>query len=170
MFSNRKPQMGLFLFLLLMGLSGFSGVARAAEPCHDSVEAERRYTICSFDLAVSQLRLFWAAHDGTPYGSYATLARELKNSGDTLIFAMNAGMFHPDRSPVGLYIEAGRKIRPVNTKTGPGNFHMKPNGIFYFGDKSAGIMESARFLKFGIQPQYATQSGPLLVASGIFHP
>ena len=41
---------------------------------------------------------------------------------------MNAGMFHPDHSPVGLQIIDGAVRNPINTDDGQGNF-LKPNGI-----------------------------------------
>jgi uncharacterized protein YigE (DUF2233 family) len=59
---------------------------------------------------------------------------------------------------------------PANTRSGAGNFHLKPNGIFYFGHGGAGVMETERFLKAGISADYATQSGPMLVINGVIHP
>jgi uncharacterized protein YigE (DUF2233 family) len=44
---------------------------------------------------------------------------------------MNAGMYHEDFSPVGLYVEDGKEIAPLNTADAPGNFFMKPNGVFF---------------------------------------
>ena len=42
-----------------------------------------------------------------------------------LLFATrpNAGMFDPALKPVGLYVEQGRELVHVNTKSGYGNFH-----------------------------------------------
>jgi uncharacterized protein YigE (DUF2233 family) len=40
---------------------------------------------------------------------------------------MNAGMFHRDGSPVGLFVSNGREFSPLNTTNGTGNFLMKPN-------------------------------------------
>jgi uncharacterized protein YigE (DUF2233 family) len=128
------------------------------------------YVVCTFDVTKVRLRLFWAGADGKPYGTFATLADALKSRNERLAFAMNAGMFQPDFRPVGLYIEAGREIAPINTRSGPGNFHLKPNGIFYFDARHAGVMETSAFLRSGVRPDYATQSGPLLVQGGVFHP
>jgi len=47
---------------------------------------------------------------------------------------------------------------------------MKPNGVFYFDSRRAGILETQAFLRAGLRPDYATQSGPLLVQGGVFHP
>jgi hypothetical protein len=59
-------------------------------------------------------------------------------------FATNAGMFDPALKPVGLYVEQGRELVHVNTRSGYGNFHMKPNGIF-----NAGISQAAAPGGFG---------------------
>jgi uncharacterized protein YigE (DUF2233 family) len=79
-------------------------------------------------------------------------------------------MFHPDYKPVGLYIEDGRELVRANTRPGPGNFHLKPNGVFYAGEGEAGVLETSAFLKKKPKALYATQSGPMLVVEGKLHP
>ena len=59
---------------------------------------------------------------------------------------MNGGMYDEDRMPVGLYIENGRLMKAVNTANGRGNFHLKPNGVFYASGESAGVLETGRYL------------------------
>ena len=44
---------------------------------------------------------------------------------------MNAGMFDASLDPIGLHIENGETIVDANTNDGPGNFHLKPNGVFF---------------------------------------
>lgn len=83
---------------------------------------------------------------------------------------MNGGMYQDDLSPVGLYVEAGKQLKAINTNKGWGNFHLLPNGVFYIQPGRAGIMESKAFLASGIKPFYATQSGPMLVIDGKLHP
>jgi uncharacterized protein YigE (DUF2233 family) len=56
-------------------------------------------------------------------------------------------MYHPDNSPVGLYVEEGRELVRVNTSAGPGNFHMRPNGVFYVTGEVAGVLETRSFIK-----------------------
>ena len=58
----------------------------------------------------------------------------------------------------------------VNLNDGPGNFHMKPNGVFWLGRGTAGVTESGAYLGLGLDPVYATQSGPMLVIDGELHP
>jgi uncharacterized protein YigE (DUF2233 family) len=141
-----------------------------ATPCEPVSDGVARYVVCTFDVAKVHLRLFWGGTDGRPYESFAALSQALQVRNERLDFAMNAGMFHPDFRPVGLYIEGGREMAHANTRAGPGNFHLKPNGVFYFDSRRAGIMETQAFLRAGLRPDYATQSGPLLVQSGVFHP
>jgi len=170
----RKPgfQTLLRIALGILGIFVSLPAARPAEsaPCGDIDEADHRYTICTFDTRTTQLRLFLSGTDGKPYSSFAAVAAALRTQGDSLAFAMNAGMFGTDFRPVGLYVEDGRRLVPANTRSGSGNFHMKPNGIFYFGGTGAGIMETSRYLKARLHPEYATQSGPMLVIDGALHP
>jgi uncharacterized protein YigE (DUF2233 family) len=75
-------------------------------------------------------------------------------------------LYHPDNSPVGLYVEEGREFVRANTSAGPGNFHMRPNGVFYVTGEVAGVLETRSFIKQSPQVEFATQSGPLLVIDG----
>jgi uncharacterized protein YigE (DUF2233 family) len=79
-------------------------------------------------------------------------------------------MFDPDLKPVGLYVEQGRELVHVNTSSSYGNFHMKPNGVFYIAAGKAVVAETQAFLKQRPQPDLATQSGPMLVINGRLHP
>jgi uncharacterized protein YigE (DUF2233 family) len=171
MLRKTDPFAILPIALSLIGLLATPAALSAdTAACEKIADTNRHYTICTFDARQARLRLFLAGADGRPYGGFSAIAEALKPQGDALAFAMNAGMFRPDFRPVGLYVEAGRQVTPANTRAGPGNFHMKPNGVFYFDSKTAGVMETGRFLKAGLQPDYATQSGPMLVINGALHP
>jgi len=145
-------------------------VAAAAAPCKELVFAGHSYIVCTIDLRTSTLRLHWKDGSGTPYGNVGTLARAMGRTGGPVIMAVNAGMYHADGSPVGLYIEGGQQFKKANTAGGPGNFHMKPNGVFYFTADEVGVMETGRFLKTKPRADFATQSGPMLVVDGKIHP
>src|SRR5207244_105460 len=108
--------------------------------------------------------------DGTPYAYLSALPRVLEGEAGRLLFATNAGMFDPALKPVGLYVEQGRELVHANTRSGYGNFHMKPNGIFYVSANTAAIAETRSFLKQRPQADLATQSGPMLVINGRLHP
>ena len=83
---------------------------------------------------------------------------------------MNGGMYLKDGSPQGLYIENGRKIKPLDTKeSGYGNFYLQPNGVFYVTDKTGVVCTSKEYQKTSPNPKFATQSGPLLVINDQIH-
>ena len=138
--------------------------------CRKITHESASYVACTFDLRKHDLRLFLNDANGAPYGSFRTLKADLARQGLALPFAMNAGMYHRDGSPVGYYVEGRRKLKEAITGPGPGNFHMRPNGIFFIDGKSAGVMETRAFLKRNRRPDYATQSGPMLVIDGKLHP
>jgi uncharacterized protein YigE (DUF2233 family) len=83
---------------------------------------------------------------------------------------MNGGMFTPEYTPVGLYIQNFKTIRKINNVSGGGNFGLKPNGIFYLtADNKAVICKTEDFKNNG-KVKYATQSGPMLLINGQVHP
>jgi uncharacterized protein YigE (DUF2233 family) len=82
---------------------------------------------------------------------------------------MNAGMYHPDRVPVGLMIENGQERARIVTSDGPGNFGLLPNGVFCINDRFA-VIESRAFKAAPPACRFATQSGPMLVIDGALHP
>jgi uncharacterized protein YigE (DUF2233 family) len=161
----------LLLELLLVGVPAFAG-----GPCRSEAFGGFRYTVCSFDLVKSDLRLFWRDASGQPFRSFSSLAAAVEEDGGVLTFAMNAGMFGTDFTPIGLYVEDGRELRPANTADAPSgarpapNFYKKPNGVFYIAGDDAGVLTTERFLDVGLQTDYATQSGPMLVIDGELHP
>ncbi len=83
---------------------------------------------------------------------------------------MNAGMFDENQRPIGLYVEDGKQAKKLNRRNGAGNFHLKPNGVFYISNGKPGVLDSEAFAKSGIKPQFASQSGPMLVINGEIHP
>lgn len=128
------------------------------------------FTVCRHDPSDGELRLFHSDESGEPYGQFGALARDLAAHGQELKFAMNAGMYHGDRAPVGLYIEEGRTRAPLSLADGPGNFHLLPNGVFWADGETFGISESRAFAEAGQAVAHATQSGPMLVLDGELHP
>lgn len=83
---------------------------------------------------------------------------------------MNAGMFDENQRPIGLYVEDGKQAKKLNRRSGTGNFHLKPNGVFYIVDGKPGVLDSEAFAKSGLKPDFASQSGPMLVINGEIHP
>ncbi len=128
------------------------------------------YTVCQVDLRLHSLDVFWKDRRGEPFGSLNALNRQLQAEGRRPLFTMNAGMYHSELDPVGLYVENGRQFVRASTSNGPGNFHFKPNGVFYVANGKAGVLETGQFLRRNPKPEIATQSGPMLVINGKLHP
>jgi uncharacterized protein YigE (DUF2233 family) len=163
------PPVTAALLTCLAVLCTAQRAAAGDAPCKAYSFEGNAYTLCEAPLNRFSIRLFWQRPDGAPY-NYLSALPKTDAKGGRLAFALNGGMFHPDYRPVGLYIEDGRELVNANTRNGPGNFHLKPNGIFYAGAGEAGVMETGAFLKTKPQALFATQSGPMLVIDGKLHP
>ena len=133
------------------------------------------YRTLKLDPRVQKLELHWRDSSGNALRTFGALEQSLKAQKKTLLAATNAGIFTADLAPLGLHLENGKTLRPLNLKAGFGNFYLKPNGVFYFGPRGAGILESGRFVRFTrvftkTVLEGATQSGPLLVRGGKINP
>jgi len=160
---------GFAALTVLFGLA-CAGASPAMAACAPKDFDGAKFTVCVFDPRHEDIRLFWKGADGRPFGSLAALAGDLRAKGLRLAFAMNAGMFKEDQSPVGLYVEKGQKLHGADTRGGASNFHMKPNGVFWVGLGAAGVAETGRYLASPPPARYATQSGPMLVVDGEINP
>lgn len=133
--------------------------------------AGKRVTVCRVNVRTQPLQIFLRDNSCQPFNDFTRLAAWLRLRRKTLTFAMNAGMYHRDFSPVGLLVNEGKQLSPLNTAKGKGNFFLKPNGVFAVTDTGGQVIESSEYVR---QPQkqvvYATQSGPLLVHNGTIHP
>jgi len=156
-----RPALLLALLLTLLPLS-------AAASCRDLSFDGTGYTVCEVALG-EDLRLFHSDADGSVLGSFTKVNIALAATGQTLGFAMNAGMYHRDLSPVGLYVEERQEVSALVTRDGPGNFGLLPNGVFCIGDNFR-IVESRAFKADRPDCRFATQSGPMLVLDGALHP
>ena len=150
---------------MVLGLS----VAQAADACERVTFDGAGYTSCRIDLAETETRLFLRDAEGAIYGSFGRVEAALP-PGKRLGVAMNAGMFHEDRSPVGHYVEDGVEEMRVITSDGPGNFGLLPNGVLCLMEGRAEIVESRAYAEAPPDCRHATQSGPMLVIEGALHP
>ena len=156
--------------LSLASLAALAGGAAQAA-CRTLTHDGAGYTVCSFRADRDDIRLWHSAEDGTLYGSFRALDAALRaGEGRRLAFAMNGGMYHDDRRPVGHHVEAGVERAPLVTSDGPGNFGLLPNGVFCWDDARAAVIESRAFAAMQPDCRYATQSGPMLVIDGALHP
>ena len=142
--------------------------AQAHAACADRSFEDHSYTVCQV-AASDDLRIFQTAPDGDAFGTFDRVNDALATDAKTLGFAMNAGMYQPDRRPVGLMIEDGIQRARIITSDGPGNFGLLPNGVFCIGRRYS-VIESRAFAKSPPACRYATQSGPMLVIDGALHP
>lgn len=138
-----------------------------AEYCRDTEFEGVSFTVCEASLT-DDVRLFHSEQNGV-FGSFSAVDAALAEQGKQLGFAMNAGMYAPDRSPVGLYIENGRETSALVTREGPGNFGLLPNGVFCIGQTFA-VIESRTYAASNPDCNWASQSGPMLLLDGKLHP
>jgi uncharacterized protein YigE (DUF2233 family) len=170
------------LFLGVVSMLGLGAFTQSAEagPCESQGYDGSGYVVCTVETRNADLELFWRDDNGRPYRSFSNLSEALSAKGKTLFFAMNAGMYSDAFAPIGLYVENGRELRPLNTSgpdnaSGPvPNFYKKPNGVFFIDRTGAHILPTERFVagraKAGKQAiRFATQSGPMLVINGALH-
>lgn len=155
---------------------GLGASSAAADSCEDRKLLGASYIVCAFDPATDDLRLYWRGADGRPFRTFNALSESVRKEGRELVFAMNGGMYEQDYSPVGLHVEQGKVLSPLNTKTVKGrpsqipNFFKKPNGVFYWEAGRANVLESGKFGARQPRASFATQSGPMLVIDGKIHP
>lgn len=152
-----------FFVALLMGTA-----PAAAVTCEDVRFEDNSFTACTVDAAQEDLRLYHTDESGGVLGSFSAIAAlpDVRS----LVFAMNAGMYHDDRAPVGHYVQDGVEKMRLVTNAGPGNFGLLPNGVFCINDDSAQVFETLDYLERAPVCRDATQSGPMLVIDGALHP
>lgn len=143
----------------------------AADGCARMRHDGQGYVICQLGAAkIGRLHLWQDGPDGAPLRHFSNLRHALP-AGETLRWAMNAGMFHPDYRPVGLLVINGEERAPIVTGASGGNFGMLPNGVFCAGGPQPfAVIESRRYAADPPGCRLATQSGPMLVIDGSLHP
>jgi uncharacterized protein YigE (DUF2233 family) len=166
------------IVILLLLLGAAPAVPSSIEPvgpspaCAATMFEGSHFTVCRYAPGAEELRLASAGPHG-PIGSLAALRSFLGPDAARVAFAMNAGMYDPARRPLGLFVVAGRQLRPLNLAAGGvGNFVLMPNGVFWVGaDGAPHVTETAAFAALPRAPvRWATQSGPLLVQASGFNP
>ena len=104
-----------------------------------------------------------------PYRSLTAFSRQRGENG--VAFAMNAGMYDDEGEPIGYFVEGSERLKTLNTADGEGNFHLKPNGVFYGTAGEWHVRTTEDFLaNVTERPEFGTQSGPMLVIDGKLHP
>ncbi|MEM1064449.1 MAG: phosphodiester glycosidase family protein [Pseudomonadota bacterium] len=153
-----------------------AALATALAPAAGAVTCEAAdfegvpFSYCAVDPSEVQVRLWHSDAEGEVYGTFARLEAALEDNGQALGIAMNGGMYHTDRRPVGHYVEDGAEVMRLVTSEGPGNFGLLPNGVLCLNDGVASLMETLAFEAASPACRFATQSGPMLVIAGDLHP
>jgi uncharacterized protein YigE (DUF2233 family) len=126
-------------------------------------------THCVADPAQNGITTALSPEGGGPYRSFAKLAAVVQTR--NIAFAVNGGMFGEDGKPIGYYVEESNRLRALNRADGGGNFHLKPNGVFFgTGSKWQVLPSDTFFTEIADRPEFGTQSGPMLVIAGKLHP
>lgn len=157
------------LILCIMNFIVFVQSALAVEYRQIENAADDQFEVIEISN-LNQLRLFLKnPQNNQYYKSFDNIQHQLKSC-EQLTFAMNAGMFHSGFSPVGLYIEQGNVIQALNEDKGWGNFFLQPNGVLAWNKRQAVIWTTEQYKAKAFQPDYATQSGPMLVMNRKVNP
>ena len=156
--------------LLALGLSAVLSACHAAEVAVQTVHTRNGVAVDVIKVDdLADLRLYLHNGGGHAYQSFAAVRGALPAC-ERMQFGMNAGMFHPNYQPVGLYVAQGKQRVPLNTDTGFGNFFMQPNGVLAWNHQRAWILSTADYARAHVPATYATQSGPMLVINQRINP
>ena len=156
-----------------LALASFAPAADALE-ARQVRHADATYRVVDVDLVHDRLELRWKDPAGKPFSSIESLRAFGQAEGRSLLFATNAGIYDREFRPLGLHVEDGNALRPLNSARGNasrGNFAIQPNGVFHVDrDGKAGVVPTSQWRALGIDARIATQSGPMLVVAGKINP
>ncbi len=160
---NRIP---FYFFVLSICLSSISSFGQPRIIDYKG----HHYAVYIADYPKEKIQLFWKNGHNEKIKSLSNLKKHVNETGHELLFATNAGMYTPDNTPCGLYIENGKQIKSITLATkGNGNFFMQPNGVFLLTKSEAKVVTSQEFSAYKNKTTFATQSGPMLVTNGVIN-
>jgi uncharacterized protein YigE (DUF2233 family) len=148
----------------------FTAILTSSFHCPPDALDQANYVSFIADLKKHHVTMHWKDKSNKPFGSLQRLRSHFSGQKKELLLAMNGGMYHDNRNPVGLYIENSKTISALNTAKGEGNFFLQPNGVFYINDNKRAFVRSTPEFKTDSSIVFATQSGPMLVINGKIHP
>ena len=165
------------LLLLALASCGSNEGAEAPQPaqtveqvapapaCEARAFEGSAFTVCRFDASRETIELVQGSR------SLADVEARLGPRARQVKFAMNAGMYDEEGRPIGLFVTEGKVGKRLNLRSGSGNFHLLPNGVFAQDKKGRlSIKPSPKFAERVSSARWATQSGPMLVIDGKLHP
>lgn len=164
--------LALIAALVVLAVIAFPrGAAREPPACAPRDFEGSRFIVCTYNADADELRLVSRDVRGRYVRSFAALAAHLGGDMRRLRFAMNAGMYNDAGAPIGLFIAESAEEENLSRTDGPGNFHMKPNGVFWQSEDGAVHVDTTNdFAREPRAARWATQSGPMLVIKGDLHP
>lgn len=168
--SDRRLRHLLLPLALLLSISGCAPQAKALDSRVIAFEGQN-YRVVHLNLKRQNLTLHWREPSSKqPFSSIDALRQWGESQGQRLLFATNAGIYDREFAPLGLYVENGKTLVPLNLAHGnpaSGNFSLLPNGVFaLYPDGHAAVSTSEAFKASGKSVQWATQSGPMLLIDG----
>lgn len=161
---------------VLLGLAlGATALVASADPASRHIRADQvDYRVVDIDLGNDALELRWKDASGHALAGIDGLRIWGQTQGRDLLFAANAGIYDREFRPLGLHVEDGAELRPLNTAHSAGsrgNFSMQPNGVFYVDRAgNAGVVQTGQWRDKAIDARIASQSGPLLLVDGEINP
>nr|WP_106609279.1 phosphodiester glycosidase family protein [Shimia abyssi] len=159
----------MFRGALAFAILGLAPQLAQATACDELDYLGKRFTVCTVNASEEQIKLFLRDESGNILGQFSDVSRHIGDNAE-LVFAMNGGMYHPNRAPVGHYVENGTPETPLLTGASKGNFGLLPNGVFCIRGSRADVFETLAFADQSPDCEFATQSGPMLVIDGELHP
>lgn len=137
---------------------------------------DQRFFSCALNPSKADVRIYnqnrTSRRRVEPY-NFESLDQLAVTTNQEMIFAMNAGMYEPNRMAKGLLIVNGKPEQRIDTaRQGYGNFYMQPNGIFAIRKDSIAVLERTHvfFQNTPADFLYATQSGPMMLWEGKMNP
>jgi uncharacterized protein YigE (DUF2233 family) len=156
---------------LFTALFFLAPVVASALECKEIPFRDIHATVCHVVIPADNLQLFLNDAAGKPLNSFRHLVESLGPRGQRLEFAMNAGMYREDYSPLGLYVADGHEVHRINLASAKyGSFYLKPNGVLVVTASGARLVASPDYAAIKEPVKLATQSGPLLVQAGSINP
>ncbi len=140
---------------------------------------DKRYVDVTLDLKQLSLVHHWQdPTTETNFGSFHKLNQYLRQDNETLLFAINSGIYTKDYKPLGLHIENSQLLMPLNlvkSNEGRGNFSLFPNGVFYVTKQNRAVVLDSDSFQARFKGNYQTikeavQSGPMLLTNGQYNP
>ncbi len=117
--------------LLPLALLPLAAVASAACTLTDPTLTLQSYRV---DAQKERIAMYWQDRHGKAWGSLRSLLAGIDGDGRVQM-AMNGGIYDKAYAPLGLYIEDGKRLTPVNRSAGGGNFFIRPGGVFPGGKR-----------------------------------